>query len=420
MDSIPEAMTGPSSGSRPLPRFRSDAAPRIVLYSHDTLGFGHLRRNMLLAAALKECEPEPNILLVAGMREAGAFAMPDGVDCLSLPAYAKAADGTYRARDLGVATDALRDMRAGAIRATVENFRPDLMIVDNVPRGAQFELDPTLQSLKRRGRTRIVLGLRDIIDRPAVMRQQWLRQRNFEALRECFSDIWVYGDPALYDTAAEYGLGPELSALVTYTGYLDQAARLRSTAAPSARKALIGDDPRPYVLCTVGGGRDGVALSEAFARAPMPQDHRGILITGTQMAVRDRRRIRALAADRSDLTVVEFVQEPVGLVAGAAALVSMCGYNTACEIMALGVRALAVPRDRPRAEQLIRAERLRAHGVADMIHPADLSPSALGNWLASPPTEVRHRTSLELGGLDRVKTLAAQILSDTQTPRHAG
>ena len=24
-------------------------APRVVLYSHDTLGFGHLRRNMLLA-----------------------------------------------------------------------------------------------------------------------------------------------------------------------------------------------------------------------------------------------------------------------------------------------------------------------------------------------------------------------------------
>jgi predicted glycosyltransferase len=44
--------------------------------------------------------PNPDILLIAGMREAGAFAMPDGVDCLSLPAYAKAADGTYHARDL--------------------------------------------------------------------------------------------------------------------------------------------------------------------------------------------------------------------------------------------------------------------------------------------------------------------------------
>jgi predicted glycosyltransferase len=58
------------------------------------------------------------------------------------------------------------------------------------------------------------------------MRQQWLRQRNFEALREYYDDIWVYGDPALYDTATEYGLGPELSALLTYTGYLDQSARL--------------------------------------------------------------------------------------------------------------------------------------------------------------------------------------------------
>ena len=38
---------------------------------------------------------------------AGAFAMPEGVDCITLPAYAKATDGTYHARDLGIGVDAL-------------------------------------------------------------------------------------------------------------------------------------------------------------------------------------------------------------------------------------------------------------------------------------------------------------------------
>jgi predicted glycosyltransferase len=379
-----------------------------------------LRRNLLLAAALRHCGPDPDVLLIAGMREAGAFAMPEGVDCVSLPAYAKTSDGTYHARNLGVGMETLRGMRAAIIRAAVKKFQPDLMIVDNVPRGAQFELDPALRSLKRSGHTRIVLGLRDIIDRPAVMRQQWLRQRNFEALREFYSDIWVYGDPALYDTATEYGLGPELTALVTYTGYLDQVERLGSTAAHSARLALIGDDPRPYVLCTVGGGRDGVELSTSFAQACMPDGHRGILITGTQMPIQGRERIKRDAAGRPDLTVVDFVQEPVGLVAGATAYVSMCGYNTACEIMSVGVRALVVPRVRPRAEQLIRAERLSAQGHADMMHPDDLSPASISDWLAETPVRTGPCFSIDLNGLDRVRALAEPMLATRQLQRQAG
>jgi predicted glycosyltransferase len=67
---------------------------RIVLYSHDTLGFGHLRRNLLLAGALRESASRPDILMIAGMREAGAFELPHGVDCLTLPAYAKGSEGT--------------------------------------------------------------------------------------------------------------------------------------------------------------------------------------------------------------------------------------------------------------------------------------------------------------------------------------
>ena len=385
--------------------------PRVVLYSHDTLGFGHLRRNMLLAQAIRQCGHAPEVLLIAGMREAGAFDIPDGVDCLTLPAYAKAADGSYHARDLGIGVDALCDMRAATIRAAVKNFRPDLMIVDNVPRGAQYELAPTLRALKRSGRTRVVLGLRDIIDRPSVMRQQWLRQRNFEALQDHYDDIWVYGDPDFFPTADEYGLGAELSARVTYTGYLDQRARLSPDAQGADPMQVTGGDARPFVLCQVGGGRDGVALCTAFAGAPMPAGHQGILITGTQMSAADRGRIAALAQGRSDLTVVDFIAEPVGLAARAAALVSMCGYNTACEMMSFGLPALVVPRVRPRTEQLIRAQRMQDRGIARMIHPDALSPAAIGDWLQGAVARQAAPTRVDLGGLSRVTDMAAQMLA---------
>ena len=392
-------------------------APRVVLYSHDTLGFGHLRRNMLLAQAIRECGHAPEILMIAGMREAGAFALPEGVDCITLPAYAKATDGTYHARDLGIGVDALCDIRAATIRAAVKGFQPDLMIVDNVPRGAQFELGPTLKALKQSGRTRIVLGLRDIIDRPSVMRQQWLRQRNFEALHDYYDDIWVYGDPAFYPTADEYGLGAELSARVTYTGYLDQRARVSADAPGADPLQVTCGDTRPFVLCQVGGGRDGAALCAAFAAAPMPAGHQGILITGTQMSPKDQARIAALSQGRTDLTVVDFVTEPVGLTARAAASVAMCGYNTACETMSFGLPALIIPRVRPRTEQLIRAKRMQDRGIADMMHPDTLSPAALGDWLAQAVTRGPKPTAVDLGGLSRVTALAAQMLAPRKSAR---
>lgn len=388
-------------------------APRIVLYSHDTLGFGHLRRNLMIARALRESATPPEILMIVGMREAGAFELPAGVDCLALPAYAKGGDGSYRPRDLGAELKRLTALRSQAIDATVRAFDPDLMVVDNVPRGALSELDATLEGLTARGRTRLVLGLRDVIDWPATVRRQWLRQRNFEAVRRHYAEVWIYGDLAFYDIVEDCGLEGVFAGKAAHVGYIDHSARLTSPFAERDRDAVLGGDRRPYVLCAVGGGRDGAALCEAFAAAPLPQGHRGILVTGSQMPGEARERLRALAAARGDLTLVDFVREPIALMQGAARIVSMGGYNTVCEVLSLGRPALIVPRALPRAEQVIRAERLAARGLIDMLHPDALSPGALGRWLADtpPPLAADARRVLDLGGLDRVRALAERALS---------
>ena len=56
--------------------------------------------------------------------------------------------------------------------------------------------------------------------------------------------------------------------------------------------------------------------------------------------------------------MVDFVREPIALMAGAARIVAMGGYNTVCEVLSLGRPALIAPRVSPRAEQVLRAERL--------------------------------------------------------------
>lgn len=378
--------------------------PRVALYSHDTMGLGHIRRNMLLAQSLTQAPLNAEVLLISGIRESGAFALPSGVDSVTLPAYRKTADGRYRPRALGRDLERLVSLRSATIDAALQAFAPDLLIVDNVPRGAMRELDPVLPSLQALG-TRIVLGLRDIVDNPGIVQRQWQREQNLEALRQHYDAIWVYGDAQLADTAATYGLDEALCARLVSVGYLDQCKRTEtgnSTPLPEA----------PYVLCLVGGGQDGLPLTEAFVRARLPAGHCGIVVTGTMMPKPQRDHLRALAADRTDIEIRDFVSEPLALMRNASGIVSMGGYNTTTEILSLEQRALLVPRVAPRQEQWIRAQRLAELGLLDCLHPDQLSPERLSAWMQAPCTPRRRaREVLDFRGLQRVRLQARQLLA---------
>ena len=383
---------------------------RVALYSHDTMGFGHVRRNLLIARALAAPPLCAEVLLIAGMREAGAFGMPAGVDCLTLPAWRKDENGGYRPRSLGCDAATLASLRSATIQAALQRFEPDLFIVDNVPCGAMGELSPVLQALSRRGRTRCVLGLRDVLDEPSAVRRQWWKQRAFEAVHRHFAAVWVYGDGRLYDTATEYGFDADIRSKLQYLGYLDQHARLGDGVAPPS-------EVDPYVLCAVGGGQDGAHTALAFAEAGPPEGHRAVIVTGPFMPADARARLAAIAAGDPRLTVREFVPDGTSLLHGAARAVVMGGYNTVMEVLSFGTPALVVPRVAPRREQIIRAERLAALGLLDMLHPDELSPQRLGAWLhgrRAPPRPARE--VLDLDALERLPHAAAQLLAQRRSP----
>src|SRR6266568_4934292 len=130
---------------------------------------------------------------------------------------------SLRWRDLRTLSCEARGTRPAA--AALEAFAPDVLIVDNVPRGALRELDLALETLRAQGRTRLVLGLRDILDDPVTLQGEWTRAQNHEAVRRYYDAVWVYGDPAVYDPVREYAFTPDVASKVRYTGYLDQRAR---------------------------------------------------------------------------------------------------------------------------------------------------------------------------------------------------
>ncbi|HKC46442.1 MAG TPA: glycosyltransferase [Gemmatimonadales bacterium] len=386
---------------------------RVAFFSHDTMGLGHMRRNLLLAQALRHSWLHASVLMIAGAREATLVTREGGVDCVALPSLLKDAEGRYHPRHLSIPLAELLALRAKTAHAALDAFDPDALIVDNVPRGAVRELDPVLEWLHAKRRTRLVLGLRDVLDDPATLQGEWAMAENQDAVRHYYDAVWVYGDPTVYDTVREYAFAPDVAAKARYTGYLDRPSRLKTGTDHADVGAALGLKPGRIVLCLVGGGQDGAELADAFLNAELPRGTNGVVLTGPYMPVEVRRGLtRRAARYPGRRRVVTFLREPTRILQRADRVVSMGGYNTVCEILSFGKPSLIVPRVKPRREQLIRAERLQALGLVDLVRPGELSPRTLSEWLAresAPTRPARDRVDLE--GLHRVPRLLEDLLN---------
>jgi predicted glycosyltransferase len=391
---------------------------RIAFYSHDEHGLGHVRRSIAIAHAFAAARPT-SILLIAGAREAALFKLPEGTDTLALPAPGTDFNGEAREPETGLDRAGTMRVRARALRNALAAFNPEVLVVDRLPLGVHDELRESLGVLRAMG-TRLVLGLRDVVDAPDRARADFDRSDAFAVLRRAYDAVWVYGDPAVYDAAAEYDMPEDVRGLVRYTGYLDRRQSERATTLDlAARRRELGLPDGRIALCVVGSGEDGHAVAAAFARAAMPAGTTGVIVAGPFMGDDERDLVHAVADGRDDLRVIDFVPDAEALIALADDVVAMGGYNTVCEILATGTRALVVPRTEPHLEQLVRARRLEDLGLLDVLAPGALDSAAVSAWLAAgvaarPAT----RTAVDMGGLQRLPGLLDDLLaaSDAETP----
>lgn len=123
-----------------------------------------------------------------------------------------------------------------------------------------------------------------------------------------------------------------------------------------------------------------------------------------------RETLHAMAQQHPDIKVVDFVPESLKLMKNAECIISMVGYNTTTEILSFNKRALIVPRIVPRTEQWIRASRLAEKDIIDCLHPNDLTPQALSQWVHGAKAQRDARQSLQFNGLDQVVTEISQMI----------
>ena len=380
--------------------------PRVLFYSHNGVGVGHLQRQLDLAAAFKTAHPDAAVLAVTGSHAAGMFAIPSGVDYLKLPSIAMVDRyENWNPRDLSIPREDVVALRSELLEQTVRRFAPDLLVADFMPAGPYGELLPALDVLAARGGV-AVAGFRDVIDDHGFVRDLWARTGVYDVLRAHYQTICVYGDPAMVDFSKAYGLDGELASRVRYCGYLGRRP-------PAAAHAPVY--ARPLVIANGGGGVDGTDLLERFAAATaLLRPERGgtwLMVTGPMMDDVTHDRL-ARTAEATGVTVRHVVPELRAHVALADCVVSMAGYNTCCDLLTFRRPSILVPRAGPSLEQTIRAARLAEWGVVNVLFAGQASPDRLADAIAAaldgpaPPAP-----PVPLGGLDAAVEAFDQALA---------
>ena len=362
---------------------------RHLLYSHDSYGLGHFRRSLLIAEALVAADPSNEVLLVTGSARAHSFHIGERIDLVRIPAATKDENGSYRSRSLALDLHSLVDIRRALIGAALDQYRPDIVLVDHAPLGLSGELGPLLA--RKHPSTRWILGLRDIIDQAPAVETQWRESGSWDAIAN-YDKVVVYGDEQLISTATELDIASRLDVEVTHVGYLGRSTLRNTTPKPSDN-----------VLVCAGGGGDGFSLVSTYVdyvEQHRPR-HRSTVITGPLMSTR---RVESLTsrADRLGIRITEFTDNIEYLLANAGAVVSMAGYNTVVEEMACGVSSMLVPRDFPRAEQSLRAARVAPHGNFVVVPQQRLTVGAIASFIGNNLGSARITATLDLDGLDRV------------------
>ena len=384
---------------------------RVLLYSHDSVGLGHLRRNLAIAGEIATTFPNSNIMIVTGSPCATQFQLPANTDLIKIPSISKNEEGRYVTNNFSGSLEKTIEFRSKMILEAFRLFSPTLVIVDHQLTGLKGEALEMLREAKATG-VLSIYGSRDIKDSPEAVRRHWDTGNSRWALNEGYDRICIYGMPEVFDPRVAYAPFLDQVKNIDFTGYIVPAVK------KLAKKPMGGK--RKKVLVTFGGGGDGAVRAErylqALATASTPVHWDSHIITGPLMEANVKHRIRLLAKKIQpigSIKVQRFSRNMPSLLRQVDAVVSMAGYNSCAEILQSGVPAVLLPRSFPRKEQLIRAARMAELGWVTVLPEADPDPqelfTAVEAALASPR---RKQSGVELNGLSR---LCQIILEQLQT-----
>jgi predicted glycosyltransferase len=386
---------------------------RVLIAVTHLLGAGHLTRAAAVARAFARAGHD--VTLVSGGMPAN---LPEcaGVQTVQLPPVRTAGTDFRTLLDENgqpIAPERL-ELRRHGLAAAIDAVRPDVVVTELFPFGRRIVAQEFMRLVEgaraQRPAPLIVASIRDILVAPG--RPDRVAEAHAR-LHTLYDAVLVHGDPQLVPLEASWPLDDGVRALVRYTGYVDAD---EPVGAPGGRQTADGE-----IVVSGGSSAAGMPLYRAaLAAGPRLADQRLRVLVGAGVPDAALRELRG--ACPTNVTIERARPDFRRLLAGAALSVSQSGYNTAVDVLRTGVRAVFVPFEAGReTEQRLRAERLQALGLADIVPEAELSGAAVADAVRralrrSPGTA----TGISLDGAVRSVAFVEELArARTGSPRMA-
>ncbi len=395
---------------------------KLAMYSHDTFGLGHIRRTLLISEHLSKAFPKISTLIISGSSMIHSMRIPSNVDYIKVPCLTKKSNNHYLPKYLSQYPNGVTKMRKEIIFSTLKEYQPDLFIVDKTPEGTMGELCKSLHYLKgNMPDTKIVLGIRDVLDNPDHVRKEWDGNDTYDLIDTCYDEIWVYGSKEIYNVIEEYRFPSSVARKVHFCGYLKRQEPLRAS---EEIKEQLGMREKKMVLMTLGGGGDGHEIVDVFIEAlselSIQRKIGGLIVTGPDFSNDKLNSIINVTGSGQEMIVKDYTSDILEYMNAADLVVSMAGYNTICEILSLNKKSIVIPRVNPRQEQLIRAVKLSGLGLLKLITPLELSSALLKDEIVKALCSRQHQYPLsdliDFNGLDNIKRRFKALMNSTSSP----
>ncbi|RPI33823.1 MAG: hypothetical protein EHM70_04845 [Chloroflexota bacterium] len=388
---------------------------RIAVYSQDGFGLGHMRRTSSIVRQLLKHRPDASVLTLSDSPLGQLFETASNHDYLKLPSIVKDGPGKWRAIKLSMSIEEVLDLRRHIIRSAVLCFKPHLLLVDHMPHGALGELTTALEAIKTNGlNTRIVLGLRDILDAPDVIQKRWAAEHAYETLEKYYDRVLVYGMQDVYDLSREYHFKPEISNLMQYCGFVCTPVKPRYPARVRSQLLNGSNHGARLILVMAGGGADAYPMMnsvlDSLPEVLAKKDCVTIMVTGPFMPAEQRHKLEARSR-KMPVRVRNTVSDILSYIEAADLVISMAGYNSTMEVLRSGKPAILIPRSGPSAEQRTRASLFSARNWVQFFEPDNIDSNHLAQVIEAQLNNETRLNSDEKPDLNGVNTAVTHLLA---------
>jgi len=373
----------------------------LIVVTH-LLGTGHLSRALTLAQAFSATGHNATVL-------SGGMPAPHlkthGVTLHQLPPVRS--DGTnfttLLTADNKPADAAYLTRRKDDILNLFHDLMPDVIITELFPFGRRIlraEFLALLTAAKSRKKPCLVLSsIRDILAPPSKPAKV---ENTDQIIEQYYDGVLVHSDPITTPLSQSWPVSGMLADKLHYTGYV-------APAPAGLHPDQLGKDE---IIVSAGGGSVGTALFECAVKAAhLNSALKWRMLIGGADPDAEITRLQGMAIG-SRLQVEPARPDFRQLLHHAAASVSMCGYNTALDLLQAGTPSVFIPfDDGDEVEQTLRAKSLTKHPSFAVVPSKRLTPQVLLKAIQSVQDAGRFNSGdLEFNGADETVRITTELM----------